>query len=149
MHAKTLQLCSTLCKPTGLQPTRLLCPWDFPSKNTRVGCSALFQGIFLTHGSNPCLLHLLHWQAGSLPLAPPGKTHVCMLSCCSCVRFFVTPWTVAHQGPLSMRFSRQEYWSGLPCPFSRGSSWPRDRICVSYSSCSAGRFFTTEPPGKP
>ena len=30
--------------------------------------------------------------------------------------FFVTPWTVAHQAPLSMGFSRQEYWSGLPCP---------------------------------
>ena len=34
----------------------------------------------------------------------------------SCVRLFVTPWTVAHQTPLSMRFSRQECWSGLPCP---------------------------------
>ena len=32
------------------------------------------------------------------------------------VQPFVTPWTVAHQAPLSMRFSRQEYWSGLPCP---------------------------------
>ena len=36
-------------------------------------CPALLQGIFLTQGSNPHLLHLLHWQAGSLPLAPPGK----------------------------------------------------------------------------
>ena len=34
----------------------------------------------------------------------------------SCVRLFVTPWTVAHQAPLSMGFSRQEYWSGLPFP---------------------------------
>ena len=34
----------------------------------------------------------------------------------SCVRLFVTPWTVAHQAPLSMGFSRQENWSGLPCP---------------------------------
>ena len=33
-----------------------------------------------------------------------------------CVRLFVTPWTIAHQGPLSMGFSRQEYWSGLPFP---------------------------------
>ena len=33
----------------------------------------LFQRIFLTQGLNPCLLHLLHWQVGSLPLAPPGK----------------------------------------------------------------------------
>ena len=32
----------------------------------------------------------------------------------SCVRLFATPWTVAHQAPLSMGFSRQEYWNGLP-----------------------------------
>ena len=34
----------------------------------------------------------------------------------SCVQLFVTPWTVAHQAPLSMEFSRQEYWGGLPFP---------------------------------
>ena len=39
-----------------------------------------------------------------------------LLSCSSQVQLFVTPWTVAHQAPLSMGFSRQEYWSGLPCP---------------------------------
>ena len=48
--------------PHGLQPTRLLCPWDSPSKNTGVGCHFLLQGIFLTQGSNPHLLHLLPWQ---------------------------------------------------------------------------------------
>ena len=52
---------------------RLLCPWDSPGKNTGVGFHALLQGIFLTQGSNPHLLRLLHWQAGSLPLVPPGK----------------------------------------------------------------------------
>ena len=41
--------------PHGLQPTRLLCPWDSPGKNTGVGCHALLQGIFLTQGSNPGL----------------------------------------------------------------------------------------------
>ena len=55
------------------QPTRLLCPWDSLGKNTGVGCLFLLQGIFSTQGSNPCLLCLLHWQVGSLPLAPPGK----------------------------------------------------------------------------
>ena len=39
----------------GLQPTRLLCPWNFPLKNTGVGCHILLQGIFLTLGSNLCL----------------------------------------------------------------------------------------------
>ena len=40
----------------------------------------------------------------------------CMLSHFHCVRLCATLWTVAHQASLSMRFSRQEYWSGLPCP---------------------------------
>ena len=48
---------------------RLLCPWTFPGKNTGVGCHFLLQGIFLTQGSNPHLLCLLHWQADSLPLS--------------------------------------------------------------------------------
>ena len=53
-------------------PTRLLCPWNFSSKNTGVGCHFLLQGIFLTQRSNLCLLHLLHRQANSLPLELPG-----------------------------------------------------------------------------
>ena len=52
---------------------RLLPPWDFPGKNTGVGCHFLLQRIFLTQGQNSGLLCLLHWQAASLPLAPPGK----------------------------------------------------------------------------
>ena len=57
-------------RPYGLQPTRLLFTWDSPGKNTRVGCRALFQRIFQTQGSNPCLLH---WQADSLPLSHQGS----------------------------------------------------------------------------
>ena len=53
----------------GLEPTRLLCPWSFPGKDTRVSCHFLFQGIFLIQGLNPRLLYLLHWQADSLPLS--------------------------------------------------------------------------------
>ena len=46
---------------------------DSPGKYTGVGCHFLLQGIFLTQGSNPPLLHLLHWQAGSLPLRHLGS----------------------------------------------------------------------------
>ena len=60
-------------QPYGLEPTRLLCPWDSSSKNIGVGCHALLQGIFLTQGSNLCFLLLLHCQADSLPPAPHGK----------------------------------------------------------------------------
>ena len=60
-------------RPHGLYAARLLCPWDSLGKRTRVGCHALHQGIFVTQGCHPCVLHLLHWQAGSSPLAPPAK----------------------------------------------------------------------------
>ena len=53
---------SNFLQPHGLQPTQLLNPWNFPGKNTRVGCHFLLQGIFLTRGSNSYLLSLLHWQ---------------------------------------------------------------------------------------
>ena len=51
---------SNSLQPHGLQPTRLLCSWDFPDKNTRVSCHALLQGIFPAQGSNLRLLRLLH-----------------------------------------------------------------------------------------
>ena len=54
----------------GLRPARLLCPWDFPDKNTGVGCHSLLQEIFLTQVSK---LRLLHWQVDSLPLSHPGS----------------------------------------------------------------------------
>ena len=55
---------------------RLLCSWDFPAKNTGVGCHFLLQGIFLTQGSNP---HLLLWQADSLLLNDQGSWQ-CLLT---------------------------------------------------------------------
>ena len=50
------------------------------------------------------------------PLEPCMQQHACMLSRFIGVRLFVTLWTIAHRTPLSMGFSRQEYWNGLPCP---------------------------------
>ena len=59
-----------LLRPQGLQPARLLCPWDFPGRNTGVGCYFLLQGIFLTQRLNPCFLlgrwilyHGVTWKA--------------------------------------------------------------------------------------
>ena len=59
--------------PCVLWPARLLCPWDSSGKNTGVGCHALLQRIFLTQGSSPHILYLLHWHVGCFPLVPPGK----------------------------------------------------------------------------
>ena len=62
----------------------------------------------------------------------------CLLFSCSVVfDSSVTLWTIAHQTPLSMEFSRQEYWSGLPFPSPRDLPHPGIQC----------RFFTTEPPG--
>ena len=86
-------------------PTRLLCPWDFPRKNTGVGCHFLFQGIFLTQGSNPSLLCLLHWQVDSLPLSHQGSPTIYeaslifkvtsenskMINCLVCLKTFLGP----------------------------------------------------------
>ena len=71
---------------------------------------------------------------------------VCVLSH---VRLFVTPWTEARQAPLSLGFSRQEYWHGLPFlppgDHPEPGTEPTSPVCPAL----AGRFFTTEPPGKP
>ena len=56
---------------------------------------------------------------------------------------------MAHQAPLSMGFSRQDYWSGLPFPPPRDLPDPRIEPTSPVSPALAGRFFTTEPPGKP
>ena len=56
-HAVTLVVADSL-KHYGVWPTRLLCPWDSPGENTRVGCHALLQGIFPTQGLNSHLLCL-------------------------------------------------------------------------------------------
>ena len=72
-----------------------------------------------------------------------------MLSHFSCVRFCATPWTVARQAPLSIGFSRQEYWSGLPFPS------PGDLPELGIEPASpvfpslADRFFITMPPVPP
>ena len=66
-----------------------------------------------------------------------------VLSCFSRVRLFATPLTVACQAPLSMGFSRQEYWSGLPCPPPGALPDPGIEPASHTSPESAGGFFTT------
>ena len=65
------------------------------------------------------------------------------------VWLFVTPQTVAHQAPLSLGFSRQEYWSGLPLPPPGDLPDSRTKPASPASPALAGGFSTTEPPGKP
>ena len=83
-----------------------------------------------------------------LSLCLSSLAFVHLLECVdSCVRvlipvlLFASPWTVAHQAPLSVEFSRQEYWSGLP--FSTPRDLPSPRIEPTFSAL-ADRFFITE-----
>ena len=69
--------------------------------------------------------------------------HACVLSRFSGVGLFATVWTVAHQTPLSMGFSRQEHWSGLPFPSSGDLPDPGIEPTSLMSPALAGRFFTT------
>ena len=77
-HFGHIQLLVTLWTVAHQTP---LCMSFFLGKNTGMSCYALLQGIFLTQGSNPCLICLLHWQVGSLPLVAPGKLFKVSLLC--------------------------------------------------------------------
>ena len=76
-----------------------------------------------------------------------------MLNPFNCVWLFVILWTVAHQAPLSTGFSRQEYWSGLPCTplgdLTDPEIKPTSPASLLQVSCIAGGFFTTAPLEKP
>ena len=65
------------------------------------------------------------------------------------VQLFVTLWTIVCQSPLSMGFSRQEYWSGLPFPPLGNLPNPGIEPTSPTSPALTGRFFTTEIPRKP
>ena len=98
------------------------------------------------------VLQLLH-QGPPGSAAPPGSPPQCVqqsdsVTCThskllSCVRFFVTPCTVAHQAPLFMDFYRKEHWSGLPFPSPGDLSNPGIELESLMSPTLAGRLFTT------
>ena len=92
-------------RPHRRQPIRLPSPWDSPGKNTGVGCHFLLQCMKVK--------------------SEREVTQLCPT--------LVTPWTAAYKAPLSMGFSRQEYWTGVPLPSPRATAW--------YSNSSPGCIF--------
>ena len=93
-------------------------------------------------------------QANSLPSEPPGKPHKWVQIVCvhaymlTHVWLFVIPWAIAHQAFLSMGFSWQKYWSGLPFFFSRGSSWSGIQLKSLVFPSLAGGFLTSWAAGE-
>ena len=91
-------------------------------------------------------LQLVHRVCINPDVQPFLELICCCLVAKLCPTFFVTPWTAACQTPLSMGFSRKEYWNVQPCPSPGDLSDPG---CKVTSPALAGGFFTTEPPGRP
>ena len=124
-------------RPSRLQPARLLCPWYSPDKNTGVGCHTLLQVIFLTQELNTGPSHLLHRQAGSLPRAPPGITHI--LCCCSVSQLCPTlcdPTDCSNQASLSLTISQS-----LPKFMSIASVMPFSHLSFCPQSFPASGTF--------
>ena len=103
--------------PHWLQSTRLLHPWDFLGKSTGVACHCLLLKVGISK-----------WKSLSR------------------VWLFMIPWTVAYQAPLSMEFSRKEYWSGLP--FLSPGDLPDPGI-EPRSPVLQADSLQSEPPGSP
>ena len=129
-------------RPHRQQPTRLLCPWNFPGKNNWNGLPfpSPRHACMLSRFSHVRLCATLQ-TAGHQARLPTGFSRqeywsglpfhstntvllLLLLSRFSRVRLCATPWTVAHQAPLPTGFSRQEYWTGLSFPSPKSTSTP-------------------------
>ena len=128
--------CSVMSKslwPHGLKSSRLLCPWDFPGKNTGVGSHFLLQGIFPTHWSNPRSLASPALTDGFFITTSPGEPIQnkeffinAIAQCKKCNNHKGSSWCLLRVQLCSLNrctrllcpwgFSRQEYWSGLSWP---------------------------------
>ena len=95
-------------------------------------------GIFISN-------HIFYvgWTSGFdlYPLSKPSSAY--MVSCFSRVQLFETPWTTVHQAPLSMGFSHQEYWNGMPCPPPGVLPDPGLEPASLMSCALTDEFFTT------
>ena len=107
-----LQCWSTVCRHYGLKPTRLPSPWDSPGR--------ILERFTMTSSGNlyDARTHT-HTDTYSQHTHTHTHTALCEPACCLAsvvLDSLQILWTVAHQAPLSMGFSRKEYWRGLPCP---------------------------------
>ena len=128
---------SNTVQPHELQSTRLICPWNSPGKNTRVGCLSILQGIFLTQGSNPARSPAL--QADSLQCVSQGSPNLNKVpsiswgSCvCVCVCVYAkslqlcpthcNPMGCSPAGSSALGILQARILEWVAMSFSRGSS---------------------------
>ena len=159
VRAKLLQLCPTLWTPLTVALQAPL-SMGFFRQEYQSGLPFPPPGNLPNLGIEPVSPVFPALQADSSPAQPPGKPKlknlmlqnpgITVVLCCaqslSCVRLFVTPQTVACQAPLSMGFSRQEYWSEESSPFPGDLPYPGIKPkCPALQADS----LPFEPPGKP
>ena len=130
-------------------------PWDSSGKNAVVCCHSIFQGIFLTQGLNPGILHYRRILYHLIHLGSPkwclthgesdSVSHSVVFDSLQPHELYTTRLECPgrHQATLSMGFSRQEYWSGLPCPSLGDLRNPGIEPTSLLSPALAGGFFTT------
>ena len=126
-------------------PARLLCPWDSPGKNTGVGCHFFLQGILLTQGSNPGLLHcrqILYWLSyeGSLPLEYNHPIKQCRLLAKGSFKTNQSPFNLKQGTPFFL--TSLDLIRKFQGPFSSALSWVKP-FCVKCnpSSLSSTALF--------
>ena len=112
VHIQLLQSCPTLRNPMDCSPPDSSVHGHSSGKKAGVGCHALLQGSSWAR-DRACVSCVSCIAGGFFPAEPFSFPPV---TCSVVSDSFVTPWTIAHQTPLSMGLSRQEYWSGSPFP---------------------------------
>ena len=123
--------------------------WNWITSGTRLFLQAVSSVGFLayTHTesrSQADFFVCVHTAVFFLSLNQELKGFVCVLSHFDCVQLFATLWTIAHQAPLCMGFSRQEYWSGLPCPSPGDLPHPGiEPISLTIPALAGGFFITS------
>ena len=147
MHAKSLQSCPTLCDPMDCSPPAPL-SMGFSRQGYWSGLPYLSPGDLPNPGIEPGCPPL---QADSLTPEPPGKSkktpyskHDLVLNHFSCVQFFVTLWTVAHQLLCPWDSPAKSNWSGLPFPSPGDLPNP---VIEPRSPALQADALTSEPPG--
>ena len=120
------ELCQKVCPGSAVQ---WLEPWRLKARLSGVGRG---DGRPLAGGLSKPWASWAH-QVPHARLLARGVWY-CRYSVTKSCQILATPWTVAHQAPQSMKFPRQEYWSGLPLPSAGDLPQPRDRTCVSWIS---------------
>ena len=126
-----------------VEPARLLCPWDSPSKNTGGGCPALLQGIFPTQGPNPRLLHhsqiCYRWAAGEASLFWSSACGHCILLLHVVWPFFLLYWIKSQISDFQL--VKKKKLKLMHRVFYYRSNTPADKASVN----SYGEFTVTEP----